>query len=283
MASFSCGHPFLAPQDHTSSESHDDDDTPPQHQHQHLHLPLLRRLTSHDTALETAGAVWHAGYTLSVHLTQRLAELVRGRHVLEIGSGTGIVGLTCAALGAASVTLTDLAGQVAHLRANIDTMRPLWAPTCPSVVAAALPFGDAPPRPFDVLLGADIGYDPSLHAPIAATVAAFFHAEEDDDGGGAGKPSDGGGEGEGGAGRARRVALLAEEVRWGDIYRWYCEDLHAASAAATAGNGAPWALAWRERIDGQAADVDVPQHHDAIELTAWTAQGRDPRPLQTHE
>ena len=234
--------------------------------------------------------MWHAGYCLSVHLTCSLADLVRGRHVLELGSGTGIVGLTCACLGAASVTLTDLPGQLAHLRTNIATAQPLWARTCPAVAAAALPFGDAAcfaqaladnGRTWDVLIGADIGYDPSLHGPIAATVAAFFAAAEEveadggsggrggtgpgDDGDGRGDGGDGvdgaGGAGGGGEGRKRapRMAVLTEEVRWTDIYKWYDEELHAAAALGAP----PWALTKRERVDG------LPAHKNAIEVMVW--------------
>ena len=39
--------------------------------------------------------------------------------VLELGSGTGVVGLTAAAMGA-QVTLTDKPGLLEHLQKNIE-------------------------------------------------------------------------------------------------------------------------------------------------------------------
>lgn len=45
--------------------------------------------------------------------------IVSGRPVLELGSGTGIVGLAAAALGAAAVCLTDRPHVMSHLKSNI--------------------------------------------------------------------------------------------------------------------------------------------------------------------
>ena len=70
-----------------------------------------------------------------------------------------------------------------------------------------------------------------------------------------------GGAGGGGEGRKRapRMAVLTEEVRWTDIYKWYDEELHAAAALGAP----PWALTKRERVDG------LPAHKNAIEVMVW--------------
>ena len=52
------------------------------------------------------GEVWPAAAALCTWLSEHAAE-IRGAHVLELGSGTGVCGLYAAALGASSVTLTD--------------------------------------------------------------------------------------------------------------------------------------------------------------------------------
>ena len=48
--------------------------------------------------------VWDAALTLSKALERQQLE---GKRVLEIGAGTGLVGLVAAALGAATVTVAD--------------------------------------------------------------------------------------------------------------------------------------------------------------------------------
>ena len=87
------------------------------------------------------------------------AGLVAGRRVLELGAGTGVLGSLCAKLGAASVTVTDLATSVPLIELNLslnfgcapqcstnasDTMqcegRVTTSPVIP--VAMALPWGE---------------------------------------------------------------------------------------------------------------------------------------------
>ena len=50
------------------------------------------------------------------------AEWLRGRNCLELGAGTGIVGI-CAALLGANVTLTDTASCLPLLRQNVEGHR----------------------------------------------------------------------------------------------------------------------------------------------------------------
>lgn len=64
---------------------------------------------------------------------------------------------------------------------------------------------------FDVILGADIGYDPSLHAPITETIMTLLLQNTSSSFDTALSRS--------------RIALLAEEVRWKDVHNWYMETL----------------------------------------------------------
>jgi predicted RNA methylase len=87
---------------------------------------------------------------------QRQGGLVAGRRVLELGAGTGVLGALCAQLGAASVTVTDLAPTVPLLELNLTLNFAMATsdseskqqqqqegdepPVCP--VAMALPWGE---------------------------------------------------------------------------------------------------------------------------------------------
>jgi len=54
--------------------------------------------TSNDPKLDTGGTVWHAALCLSRYILDNI-HVVKGRHVLELGSGCGLVGLVAAAAG----------------------------------------------------------------------------------------------------------------------------------------------------------------------------------------
>lgn len=45
---------------------------------------------------------------------------MQGRTVLELGSGTGVVGIVAAALGAKRVLLTDFPHLLPHIQRNIE-------------------------------------------------------------------------------------------------------------------------------------------------------------------
>jgi len=102
----------------------------------------------------TRGAVWKGGELLARELLAR-PDLVRGMRVVEVGTGTGIVGLAAAAAGARAVTLTDqsLDAATATLRMN---------PTLADRVSLrTLRWGDheggsALSPPFEVIIAADV-------------------------------------------------------------------------------------------------------------------------------
>ncbi|CAD7952937.1 unnamed protein product [Amoebophrya sp. A25] len=68
---------------------------------------------------KTNDVVWDAGLVLCYMLVKS-PELVRGKTVLELGAGTGVVGLTAWALGAKRVVLTDLEEALPHLHKNVS-------------------------------------------------------------------------------------------------------------------------------------------------------------------
>lgn len=146
--------------------------------------------------------------------SQREAAFLRDDvRVLELGAGTGVCGLACAALGA-SVCLTDRPGHCELARANVranalearaSVVEYAWGEALP---AAAL----RPAPPYHLLLAADVGYDPAGHEPLERALLALCAAEA---GGGGAVAVDGGGAAAECAAppRAPTEVILAHEFR----------------------------------------------------------------------
>ncbi|XP_068111819.1 protein N-lysine methyltransferase METTL21D [Hyperolius riggenbachi] len=128
----------------------------------------IRQLSSGDVGC----VVWDAAIVLAKFLErQESAEpgLLRGRALLELGAGTGIVGIAAAALGA-HVTVTDLEELQDLMNTNIDSNAHLITGSCQAKV---LKWGEEIPdslRPPDYILIADcIYYEESLE-PLLKTL-----------------------------------------------------------------------------------------------------------------
>jgi predicted nicotinamide N-methyase len=125
-----------------------------------------------------ARRVWEAGIVLARWLA--LGEAggappLRARRVLDLGAGTGIVGLAAAALGA-DVTLSDAEDALPLLRRNAHAnARVIEAAGGTARVAcldwAAPPAQLADEAPWDVVVAADSVYSEAQLAPFIATLA----------------------------------------------------------------------------------------------------------------
>lgn len=96
--------------------------------------------------------------------------------ILELGSGTGLVGLAAAGTWDIPVLLTDLPAIVPNLRRNVDANR---AALRSSVDVAVLDWRDDAARreerdKFDVVLAADPVYSPEHPALVAGMVQAWM-------------------------------------------------------------------------------------------------------------
>ncbi|KAF0691635.1 Aste57867_17165 [Aphanomyces stellatus] len=124
--------------------------------------------------------VWDCALVLSKFLTHPdyfAPDFFHGKHVIELGCGIGVPGLSAALLGAKQVLLTDMAIAVPWIQVNItknrldDTVRAaglMWGPQ------AACITGDTP---FDVILCSDLIYgDTELAQLLLQTIAALSHA-----------------------------------------------------------------------------------------------------------
>lgn len=114
----------------------------------------------------TARWVWPGATATARWLCDRdRGRWLENKHVLELGSGTGLLGLVAARLGAASVTLTDLPSELGLLRANVARNDAASSPTR----VEPLVWGDETgmlelidrarlPSGFDVVLCCDLVY-----------------------------------------------------------------------------------------------------------------------------
>jgi len=72
----------------------------------------------------TGSVVWPAGLALCEFLsTPEGRNSIKDKNVIEIGSGTGLVGIACRRLGAKHVCVSDLEEDLPLLRANIARNR----------------------------------------------------------------------------------------------------------------------------------------------------------------
>lgn len=135
---------------------------------------------------DTGGRLWPGALVLIRWLcTDR--ERLQGRTLLELGCGTGAVGIYAAALGAQQVTLSD--GQpsvlkLARTNADANCWRELW-PEDTTVDVLCLPWGAALPTElrddvaYDLILGASITYSPALHEALCQSLCALLQHSPD--------------------------------------------------------------------------------------------------------
>lgn len=107
--------------------------------------------------------VWESAQALAEALAAR-PEIIAGKDVLEVGAGVGLPGLVARTLGAASVRQTDNVAQALTLcRVNAEKNEV-------DGIELALANWDAwtDTRGYDVIIGSDVIYERTAHAPLAA-------------------------------------------------------------------------------------------------------------------
>ncbi|KAH9482956.1 Protein-lysine N-methyltransferase EFM6 [Psilocybe cubensis] len=109
-----------------------------------------------DAAPGCGGLAWPAGQILASYLVQRGPDYIRGKNILELGSGTGLVGLVVGALRDAKTWITDQAPLLPIMKQNVSLNK-----LEDKVIVAELNWGSPIPadipRP-DIILAADCVY-----------------------------------------------------------------------------------------------------------------------------
>ncbi|KAF0686958.1 Aste57867_21250 [Aphanomyces stellatus] len=134
-----------------------------------------------DLALGVGGVLWNCGRAL-IACMMRHPDLIRGHNVLELGCGTGAVGLASALLQPRSVVLTDLPMLLPLATRNTLRTRAEHAAVLASVEIAVHEYtwGTPPPRlpqTRDVVLCSDCLYDPCVFDSFRQSLLDLTHDE----------------------------------------------------------------------------------------------------------
>ncbi|XP_074482854.1 protein N-lysine methyltransferase METTL21A [Sebastes fasciatus] len=128
------------------------------------------RLAQDWKKLGVAAVVWDAAVVMCMYLEMGKVEL-KGKGVIELGAGTGLVGIVAALLGA-NVTITDREPALDFLSTNVKANVPQDSQG--SVVVSDLTWGEGleryPAGGYDLVLGADIVYLEDTFVPLLHTL-----------------------------------------------------------------------------------------------------------------
>jgi hypothetical protein len=111
--------------------------------------------------------------SINSELLTLFADLITARRVIELGAGTGAVGIAAAALGASSITLTDLDHLQGLITANIARNN-LSARASAATLCWGQPISSQfPTPPFDTILASDVIYEQECIDPLISTLRAL--------------------------------------------------------------------------------------------------------------
>ena len=147
-------------------------DSGPQRLLKSMNIPItatksLQILQERSSGSATGWLVWPVAQSLCKFLVEH-SDHICGKSVLEVGAGTGLVGLTCASLGSELVVITDMADSLPICRSNVSTNISLIPASC-KVYVEELLWGCKPHLEallgmhgaFDVIVASDVVYHQS--------------------------------------------------------------------------------------------------------------------------
>lgn len=114
--------------------------------------------------------VWPAGLVLAELVATELAPQLKGKRVLELGSGLGIVGLSAAKVGAIATLSDRETGSLEQCRSiaaennlTIETLLLEWAKIPEQLVGS-----------FEAIVASDVMYDPAQLSPLLGAIHALL-------------------------------------------------------------------------------------------------------------
>ncbi|XP_063697425.1 protein N-lysine methyltransferase METTL21D [Culicoides brevitarsis] len=135
---------------------------------------------------QVSAVVWDASIVLARYLIHRCnssPKYLKGKNILELGSGLGLCGMTACCLGAKSVLLTDLDEAIPLLQVNVDKNKEKFdKSTKVEVKALKWSTEDAAKlienEIFDVILVSDCIYYEESIEPLIETLVTLLKEKE---------------------------------------------------------------------------------------------------------
>ncbi|KAH9129730.1 hypothetical protein LEN26_005416 [Aphanomyces euteiches] len=134
-----------------------------------------------NTGKGTGLTIWDGSVVLAKYLesTSNPSHNVQGKRVLELGAGTGLVGLAAAFCGASEVTITDLAYTLENVDANIRANAEALSTSVVSTHELDWFAKDIPDslrvQTVDILVGSDIVWVEDLIPPLVDSIAKLLN------------------------------------------------------------------------------------------------------------
>ncbi|KFY26599.1 hypothetical protein V493_03990, partial [Pseudogymnoascus sp. VKM F-4281 (FW-2241)] len=137
-----------------------------------IHEPTM---TNDNIGFKTWGTALILAQKVLPHIPTNLPHLFTPNHpirsVLELGSGTGLLGLAAAALWGTEVVMTDLPAIVPNLARNMDANEDAISEHGGSAKTDVLDWSDMAPGPeFDLVIAADPLYEPEHPVWLAQAI-----------------------------------------------------------------------------------------------------------------
>ncbi|EKX44304.1 hypothetical protein GUITHDRAFT_163614 [Guillardia theta CCMP2712] len=133
---------------------------------------------SSDHAEQTAGSIWDCSLVLAKYLEKHSQRYLKDHHVLELGSGQGVVGIACGLAGAKKVTLSDVNAALHCLRDNavLNELESVVKVKELDWLRAHDHVRDL--EPADLIVAADVVWIDQLVGPFVKTLTLAFEASK---------------------------------------------------------------------------------------------------------
>lgn len=123
----------------------------------------------------TGLTTWDGSVVLAKYLEHTRMDDVRGKRIVELGTGTGLVGISAALMGAKEAILTDLEYTMANLERNV-AMTMAKTSSIHGAISTRVLDWFAPPLDMgnlDLILASDVVWVEELIAPLVQTMATL--------------------------------------------------------------------------------------------------------------